>query len=316
MSSAPYNVDRLLLLLLVFRTGSLSAAADELALSTSAVSQQISKLEREVGLPLVVRHPKGMRLTDAGVKLSSYAATIDNALTAARNEMSAFAQLDRGEVRIATFPTFAASVMPKILQYFHELHPDLDVTVRSYRLDRIEEALERREVDLATLWDYPWAPIDDQIPVTTTLLKEPTMLLLPSTHALARRRVVELQEVADNPWITRSSHPVASVLGRICSEAGFAPRIVFEANDYQELLGMVAAGLGVAIAPRLAVQSHGPDVKVVSIRGNPAPSSYRNSPNESHHRRCYLWFALSVRSQARKNGGTSGPSGPWAGCRA
>ena len=271
MSSAPYNVDRLLLLLLVFRTGSLSAAADELALSTSAVSQQISKLEREVGLPLVVRHPKGMRLTDAGVKLSSYAATIDNALTAARNEMSAFAKLDRGEVRIATFPTFAASVMPKILQYFHELHPDLDVTVRSYRLDRIEEALERREVDLATLWDYPWAPIDDQIPVTTTLLKEPTMLLLPSTHALARRRVVELQEVADNPWITRSSHPVASVLGRICSEAGFAPRIVFEANDYQELLGMVAAGLGVAIAPRLAVQSHGPDVKVVSIRGNPAP---------------------------------------------
>ena len=88
MSSAPYNVDRLLLLLLVFRTGSLSAAADELALSTSAVSQQISKLEREVGLPLVVRHPKGMRLTDAGVKLSSYAATIDNALTAARNDMS------------------------------------------------------------------------------------------------------------------------------------------------------------------------------------------------------------------------------------
>ena len=138
MSSAPYNVDRLLLLLLVFRTGSLSAAADELALSTSAVSQQISKLEREVGLPLVVRHRKGMRLTDAGVKLSSYAATIDNALTAARNEMSAFAQLDRGEVRIATFPTFAASVMPKILQYFHELHPDVDVTVRSYRLDRIE----------------------------------------------------------------------------------------------------------------------------------------------------------------------------------
>ena len=112
MSSAPYNVDRLLLLLLVFRTGSLSAAADELALSTSAVSQQMSKLEREVGLPLVVRHPKGMRLTDAGLKLAAHAMTIDNALAAARNDMEAFAQLDRGEVRIATFPTFAASVMP------------------------------------------------------------------------------------------------------------------------------------------------------------------------------------------------------------
>lgn len=271
MSSAPYNVDRLLLLLLVYRTGSLSGVADELSLSTSAVSQQISKLEREVGLPLVVRHSKGMRLTDAGVKLSSYAMTIDNALAAAKNDMNAFSHLDRGEVRIATFPTFAASVMPKVLQHFHELHPDIDVTVKSYRLDRIQEALERREVDLATLWDYPWAPIDNELLGYTTLLKEPTMLLLPASHPLARRRIVQLKEVADNPWITRSSHPVASVLGRICTEAGFSPRIVFEANDYQELLGMVSAGLGVAIAPSLAVRSRGSDVKVASIRGNPAP---------------------------------------------
>jgi DNA-binding transcriptional LysR family regulator len=142
MSSAPYNVDRLLMLLLIFRTGSVSAAADELALSASAVSQQMSKLEREVGLPLVVRHPKGMRLTDAGIRLCTYATTIDNALIAAKNDMSAFAQLNRGEVRIATFPTFAASVMPKVLQHFHSRHPDVDVTVKSYRLDRIQEALE------------------------------------------------------------------------------------------------------------------------------------------------------------------------------
>ena len=271
MSSAPYSVDRLLLLLLVFRTGSLSAAADELALSTSAVSQQMSKLEREVGLPLVVRHPKGMRLTDAGLKLAAHAMTIDNALAAACNDMEAFAQLDRGEVRIATFPTFAASVMPKLLLHFHDLHPDVEVTVRSYRLDRIGEALERREVDLATLWDYPWAPIGQDIPVQTTLLKEPTMLLLPAGHRLARRRIVDLEEVADDRWITRSSHPVASVLERICRDAGFDPDIVFEANDYPELLGMVSAGLGVAVAPRLAVRAHGPDVRVVAIRGNPAP---------------------------------------------
>ncbi|MFE2656267.1 MULTISPECIES: LysR family transcriptional regulator [unclassified Brevibacterium] len=271
MSSAPYNVDRLLLLLLVYRTGSLSGAADELALSTSAVSQQMSKLEREVGLPLVVRHPKGMRLTDAGIKLCAHAMTIDNALAAAKNDMAAFAQLDRGEVRIATFPTFAASIMPKVLLHFHDLHPDIEVTVKSYRLDRIAEALERREVDLATLWDYPWAPISADIPVQTTLVQEPTMLLLPATHRLARRRIVELEEVASDPWITRSSHPVASVLSRICRDAGFDPRVVFEAYDYPELLGMVAAGLGVAIAPRLAVRSHGPDVKVVALRGNPAP---------------------------------------------
>jgi DNA-binding transcriptional LysR family regulator len=185
--------------------------------------------------------------------------------------MSAFAQLNRGEVRIATFPTFAASVMPKVLQHFHSRHPDVDVTVKSYRLDRIQEALERREVDLATLWDYPWAPIDEALSNQTTLLKEPTMLLLPATHPLARRRVVKLEEVADNPWITRESHPVASVLGRICHDAGFTPRIVFEANDYQELLGMVSAGLGVAIAPSLAIRFHSSDVKVTSIRGNPAP---------------------------------------------
>ncbi|SIJ05875.1 LysR family transcriptional regulator [Mycobacteroides abscessus subsp. abscessus] len=105
----------------------------------------------------------------------------------------------------------------------------------------------------------------------TTLLKEPTMLLLPAGHRLARRRIVDLEEVADDRWITRSSHPVASVLERICRDAGFDPDIVFEANDYPELLGMVSAGLGVAVAPRLAVRAHGPDVRVVAIRGNPAP---------------------------------------------
>ncbi len=231
----------------------------------------MSKLEREVGLPLVVRHPKGMRLTDAGLKLAAHAMTIDNALATACNDMEAFAQLDRGEVRIATFPTFAASVMPKVLLHFHDLHPDVEVTVRDYRLDRIGEALERREVDLATLWDYPWAPIGQDIPVQTTLLKEPTMLLPPAGHRLARRRIVDLEEVADDRWITRSSHPVASVLERICRDAGFDPDIVFEANDYPEPLGMVSAGLGVAVAPRLAVRAHGPDVRVVAIRGNPAP---------------------------------------------
>lgn len=266
-----YDVARLMLLVAVQRTGSLSAAAQGLAFSTSAVSQQIAKLEREVGLALLVRQPRGVRLTEAGEILAAHAREIERGLAAAREDMADFTQARRGSVDIATYPTFAASSMPHVVQRFRERHPGIALRVRSMRLGGIREALYRHEVDVATLWDYPWAPLEDERLAVTTLATEPTKVLLPASHPLGRRRSIDLRDLAGEPWITRTAHPVSSVLTHICVAAGFSPRVSMETSDYQEMQGMVAAGLGVGIAPHSAILQPIADVRAIALKGNPAP---------------------------------------------
>jgi DNA-binding transcriptional LysR family regulator len=145
------------------------------------------------------------------------------------------------------------------------------VTVRSARYGPLVDMLKRRELDVTLLWDYPWAQVDDPDLAVTRLLRDPVLLLLPASHPLARKRSVALGALREEQWITRSEHPVADVLFRLCAEAGFEPRVAFAANDYQEAQGMVAAGIGICLIPRLAATVLRHDVRVVPITGDPAP---------------------------------------------
>lgn len=255
----------------VARRGSLTVAARELSFTTSAVSQQIGKLEKEVGVALLERHPRGIRLTDAGEALLGYADRVDQLLAAARAEMDEFAGARRGQLRIGAFPTAGASLMPLFVTRFRERHPQIEVTVRSARYGPLVDMLKRRELDVTLLWDYPWAQVDDPDLAVTRLLRDPVLLLLPASHPLARKRSVALGALREEQWITRSEHPVADVLFRLCAEAGFEPRVAFAANDYQEAQGMVAAGIGICLIPRLAATVLRHDVRVVPITGDPAP---------------------------------------------
>lgn len=105
-----------------------------------------------------------------------------------------------------------------------------------------------------------------------TLLVEESVVLLPRGHRYAARTSIDLAALAGEEWIIRAdAHPVADVLQRICRGAGFEPRVAFAANDYQETQGMVAARIGIALAPQLAVLGHREDVVPVRLAGNPAP---------------------------------------------
>lgn len=265
------NVERLLILQAVAESGSVTATAADLMVSVSAVSQQLAKLEREVGLSLVERHPRGVSLTDAGQALASHAHSIDKQLSAARSDIAQFRDLKKGTISIATFPTFAASIMPTVIRKFHQRYPDIDVRIISSRLDGVIDALERREADVGLLWDYPWTPLESADLHMTTLLEEESMLVVPENHRFAGRASVAIDELSDEKWVTRNAHPVRDVLMNICQSAGFTPNVVMATSDYQELQGMVSAGVGIALSPRLAVMHSIPGLRVIPLSGNPAP---------------------------------------------
>ena len=266
------DVKRLRVLLAVVETGSVTAAADELGYTPSAISQQLLRLEREAGQPLLERHARGMTPTDAGVMLCGHARRILRQLAAAESDLADVAGARRGSVALGTFPTVGSSFLPHAVRRFRELYPGLELTIRSAREEELLRMVEEGEVALTLLWDYAWRRIESDQLSLTELFSDPTVLLVGAGHRLARRRLVNLSDLADEPWIIRAGgHPVVEVLQRSAVEAGFTPRIAFQANDYQEAQAMVSVGLGIALAPRTATVNQHPDVRVVSL-GDSAPA--------------------------------------------
>jgi molybdate transport repressor ModE-like protein len=261
------DVRRMLLLAEVARRGSVTATARALNYTPSAVSQQISRLEAEAGQPLLERHARGVTLTDAGRVLVDRGERIERELTAAENELADFAGLRAGTLRVGTFPTVGASLLPPAVIAFKEAHPGIRLTVRSSRIAGLWKMRETREIELSLMWDYDWCRIDRDDATVTPLLDDPPALLVGDRHPLAHRRSAALAQLADDAWITRAdNHPVAEALTRSCRAVGFEPQIAYEAHDYQEAQAMVAAGIGVALAPTLALDGVRPGVKVLPLR--------------------------------------------------
>ncbi|KOV64825.1 LysR family transcriptional regulator [Streptomyces sp. NRRL WC-3618] len=255
----------------VARRGSVTATARALNYTPSAVSQQVSRLEAEAGQPLLERHARGVTVTDAGRALAERGARIERELTAAENELADFAGLRAGTLRVGTFPTVGASLLPRAVIAFREAHPDIRLAVRSARIAGLWAMLENREIELSLMWDYDWNRIDRQDIVVTPLADDPPTLLVSNDHPLAGRPSASLADFANDPWITRAeNHPVAEALARSCHAAGFEPQIAYEAHDYQEAQAMVAAGIGVALAPTLALEGIRGGVSILPLQP-PAP---------------------------------------------
>ncbi|MFB6676638.1 LysR family transcriptional regulator [Streptomyces sp. NPDC056390] len=267
------NVRRLLLLAEVAERGSLTAAAEALSMTTSAASQQMSLLEREAGQPLIERLPRGARTTAAGAALAERGRAIRRELQAAEADLEAFGHLDRGVVSLGSFPTASASLLPLALTRFRRAHPQVRTVVRAGVLAQLREMLHTGEVELSLLWDYDWNRVDDDQLILTPLLDDPTVLVVPTNSPLVSSDHVRLSDLADQEWIIRAqNHPVADVLRRACRQAGFEPRIAYASHDYQEAQAMVAAGLGLALAPRLALTNRRSDVRLLSLSSEQSAS--------------------------------------------
>lgn len=266
------NVKRLELLLDVVELGSVTAAGAKHGYSPSGVSQQLRRLEMEVGQPLLQRHTRGMMPTEAGHVLASHTRRILRQLSAAEADLAGIAGLSRGSVTMGTFPTLGGSFLPLVISRFKKQYPAIELRVRSSRFEELVEMLENGQVGLSLLWDYEWNRIQPETFALTTVFEDATVLIVGKEHRHARRKQVNMADLSEEEWIVRGDeHPVVEVLHRSSKAAGFTPRIAFEANDYQEAQAMVSVGLGIALAPRTAVVNKHPGVSILSL-GASAPS--------------------------------------------
>ncbi|MCI9889478.1 LysR family transcriptional regulator [Micrococcales bacterium 31B] len=266
-----FDVRRLALLLEVVETGSITAAAENLQYTPSAVSQQLRKLEVEVGQPLLIRRSRGVAPTEAGQVLAQHARSIVRLMSAAASDLDQIAGLKRGTLTVGTFPTLAGSFLPSVIRAFKGRYPAIEIALRSARFNELVAQLESGATDLCLLWDYPWHRFEHESIRVTEVFSESTKILVAKTHPLAERETVSLHDLRDETWIVRAeAHPAVEVLMRSAREAHFEPRIGFLANDYQEAQAMVSIGMGVALVPKTAVALQHPDVRVLGL-GDDAP---------------------------------------------
>ena len=266
------NVARLKVLDEVARRGSFSAAADALDYTQSAISQQIAALERETGMTLLQRHPRGVSLTAAGQTLVGHAEGILARLESAEAALGAIAGLRGGRLRMASFPTAGATLMPLAIASFRARHPDVELTLAEGEPEEIEPRLRAGEIDLALLFEFGAAAGADEL-TRVELLEDPLYLALPREHRLAKRRKLRLEDLREEAWVqTSSASPCARHVVRSCHAAGFEPNVAFESDDYQTVQGLVAAGVGVALIPELALFDRPPTREDIAIRAlSPRP---------------------------------------------
>ncbi len=261
-------MERLRTLSAVARHGSVRAAAEGLHVTTSAVSQQLAKLERETGQQLLAKNGRGVRLTDAGRLLAGHAARILSQVELAEAELEAHRGQAVGELRMGAFPTAARGLFPDALAALAVDHPQLRARLWEMEPGDSVRAVVRGDIDLGVVLDWYNRPLS--LPeglAKAPLLDDPADVAMPSDHRLAGRRTVELEDFAEDAWISWPQ-------GEFCHDwlmftlrsKGIEPRIAHMAEEHGTQLALIARGLGVAVAPRLGRGPVPEGVSVVPVR--------------------------------------------------
>ncbi|MGW2177360.1 LysR family transcriptional regulator [Streptomyces sp. NPDC001732] len=249
----------------VAATGSFSAAARELGCTQPAVSQQMKALEASVGTTLLIRTGREMRLTQAGEALVRHASGILAGLTAAEEEVAAIAGLRAGRVRLVSFPSGSSTLVPGALAALRAAHPGTRVSLVEAEPPRSVEMLREGDCDIALAFRYGSCGAEWEDLVVRPLLTDRLIGLVPEGHRLAGPAAVGIAELADESWIAGCPR-CRRQLVEVCEESGFTPRIDFATDDYPAVVGLVGAGLGVAVLPELAIESVRPKgVRTVTV---------------------------------------------------
>jgi DNA-binding transcriptional LysR family regulator len=264
------NVSRLRVLKEVAYRGSFSAAAEALSYTQSAVSQQIATLEAETGMVLLERHPRGVTLTAAGQTLVGHAEGILARLEAAEAALEAIQGLRGGRLRMASFPTAGATLMPLAIAAFSAAYPEVEVTLAEGEPEQIVPRLLAGELDVALLFEFEGEEELREQMTVVELLEDPMYLALPREHQLAAKQTLRLADLQHDAWVqTSRESPCARHVVRCCHAAGFEPNVAFESDDYQTVQGLVAAGVGVALIPKLALSVVRSDVAIRALSPSP-----------------------------------------------
>ncbi|GAB3289686.1 LysR substrate-binding domain-containing protein [Parasphingorhabdus pacifica] len=237
------------------RTGSFAEAGRTLGYTASAVSQQMVLLERAVGAPLFERAARSARSTGLALRLAERSRDALGALDALEREVRSMVVGEEGSLRLASFSTANAQVLPEVLATVVAQRPQAEVQLDEGEPDEVIDGVLDGVVDAAVVFEYDLDPRQWPIELCVEeLMAEPLRVALPESHRLAGADAVDLNDLATDAWIcTRQDTAGARSLVRLAAAGGFVPRIIFRSNDYSVVRDLVARGLGVAALPSLAL---------------------------------------------------------------
>lgn len=246
----------------VARHSHVTRAAEELHIAQPALSKQISQLEHELDVALFDRIGRNVRLTEAGEALLPHVRAVLTQIEAARVEMAERVGLRRGRAAIGTPPTVGTQLLPRALAAFNQLYPGIEFRLHEAGVQTLIELLEAGLADMAIVT----LPVEDPSLTVAELFTESLVLVVGSSHPLANQGHVRLEELRSEPWVlSPENYELREATLIACREAGFTPHVVLDGGEMDTLLRLVAAGVGISLVPRLAVQE-GDGLSVLHIR--------------------------------------------------
>ncbi|MER6475069.1 LysR family transcriptional regulator [Streptomyces filamentosus] len=264
------DVRRMQVLRAVITSGSVTAAAAHLGYTPSAISQQIAALEKEAGTTLLERVGRGVRPTEAGLLLTRYTAVISEHLAEAETALADLRAGREGRLAVRYFASVGPTLLAPALARVRRDHPAVAIDPRLTDPDDAVAEVHRGDADLALVVRPP-ADAPRQGLHVVHLLDDPYRAVLPAGHPLAPRRVLDLADLAGEPWVrSEPPGPCLAPVTDACAAAGFSPDFAATSQDYATAQGFVAAGLGVSLVPRLGLSARHPGVVVRRIR-HPEP---------------------------------------------
>ncbi|HVL31535.1 MAG TPA: LysR family transcriptional regulator [Solirubrobacteraceae bacterium] len=271
-----------------------------------ALSQQIRRLEAELGLTLVQRTTRRVAMTQAGELLVARARRALAELDAAAAELQSLAGVQAGRLSVGALHTMGPVDLSLLLSSFHRSHPGIELTVREQSSEELAEMLRDDEIDLAFL--SVTERIQSRGLKLHPLVSEELVAVLSGDHPLAGRRRVGLAELADDTFVSfREGARLRELLISAAGAAGFRPRIALESNESRRIRSLVSRGLGVALLPRSDAEGPGADVAVCALSG---PALRRDVTLASREQRrpspaAQAFLALTLQTFARAPAGAT-----------
>jgi DNA-binding transcriptional LysR family regulator len=270
------DVQRLRAFALVLDLGSVSAAAAVLGYTQSAVSQQLAALEREVGSALLERSQRPLRATRAGEVLRPH---VERVLAAVGGAEATVEELRGGtrRLRLAAFTSALSSFVPAAVRDLRRAHPQLVVQVLALETREAIERLRGGDADLAVVHHMPGVAVPETAGLQRRrLLVDDLYVVLPEGHRLARRDLVSIADLEQEPLILpRRDTPAGrfrSLVEHLCAQTGFAPRVAYELDDLPAVQAFVATGIGVVLMHGLTLTTVPRGATVRPLAERPAGS--------------------------------------------
>lgn len=291
------DLHRLRVLFELQRLGTVTAVAEALQYTHSAISQQLAQCERDVGVKLYEKVGRRIRLTEQGEILAEYAGRMLALSDEAESRVLASTSLVRGTIRVTSFQTVMSSIIPAALTVLARTHPDLQVEIKQRDVETASELLRTREVDLILGEEYDAdIPATDEYTHRELLAEDPLHLITPQEGPWSELTFPELEGV---PFAINPAHlSMGRFTHQMCLRHGFSPNVVFETPDPFLQGHLVRTGHAVAIVPRLFLPNLG-NVRVLDLPGNSTRTLYTavRSGRESHPGLAAFRVALATATQ-------------------